>query len=523
MFPLLQETEYDWKYRANLDKGIGLAHPDRIVPYTRGKVLGGCSSTNYLIYARGVPQDYEEWGKIAPGWSWDTVLPYFKKLEGMMDTTIFEYPENAYLHSPDGPVKISRPVTYSSTAFIDDIRLNSYEEMGIKRIIELNGPEIFGATRPHVNIFNGRRSNTAEAYLRPAKDRSNLKVAKYATVTRVLIDPQTLIAYGVEILKADKTLIKVYAKKEIILSAGVINSPKILLQSGIGPEEELRKHGIDYLLDLPVGKNFHDHQILLLPVKGKFGLNTAPENILAASRLDTVPIPLQSGLFRLNNSLFSYPSKLQPHFQFFNTYIGAAASPMIFVGCKTIVNFDNSFCSSLGKANALNEMDLILLVLLHPLSRGEVTLNSINYFDDPIINLGYYRNEYDLVVATEGLKYMSKLAKTSYFRKVDAKVAKLLVKGCDNFKWGSDEYWRCYAKNGVTSILHGVGTCRMGANGVVNERLMVHNVGRLRVVDASIIPKIPSGNTNTPVMMIGEKAADMIKIDHGINVHLQCF
>lgn len=196
---------------------------------------------------------------------------------------------------------------------------------------------------------------------------------------------------------------------------------------------------------------------------------------------------------------------------------------MIFVGCKTIVNFDNSFCSSLGKANALNEMDLILLVLLHPLSRGEVTLNSINYFDDPIINLGYYRNEYDLVVATEGLKYMSKLAKTSYFRKVDAKVAKLLVKGCDNFKWGSDEYWRCYAKNGVTSILHGVGTCRMGANGVVNERLMVHNVGRLRVVDASIIPKIPSGNTNTPVMMIGEKAADMIKIDHGINVHLQCF
>lgn len=515
LFPTLANTEYDWNYRAQVDEGIGQAHPDGIIPYTRGKVLGGCSSTNYLIYARGVPKDYDLWNKVAPGWDWDSVLYYFKKLEGMTDTNLFQYPANAYLHSADGPVKVSRPVTLASTAALDDIRLDSYEEIGIKRVLELNGPEIEGAARPHLTIYNGRRSSTAEGYLRPAKDRPNLKVAKYSTVTRVLIDPQTLEAYGVEVATADNKLIKVYATKEVIISAGVINSPKILLHSGIGPEEELSKLGIKTIVDLPVGKNFHDHQTMQMVLTGKFGIGSAVQNILLAPQLDTVPIPLQSGYFRINNTFVQYPDRLQPQFQFFNTYIGAGAAPVLFFGCKSIANFDDSYCKSVGKANAFNEIDNIMVVLLHPLSRGQVSLRSNDPFDDPIIDLGYFRNEYDLVVAAEGVKYMANLVNTTYFRKVGGQIQRVSVTGCEGIKWGTDKYWRCYAKNVVTSLQHGVGTCRMGPDGVVNERLKVYGVDGLRVVDASIIPIIPSGNTNTPVMMIGEKAADMIKADHG--------
>nr|ATJ44532.1 alcohol oxidase 5 [Helicoverpa assulta] len=513
LFTTLQGTEYDWNYKARFDEGVGLAHPGGFLPYSRGKVLGGSSSTNYLIYSRGVPEDYEKWNRIAPGWGWDSVLHYFKKLEGMTDTTLFKNPRTAYLHSTDGPVKVSRPGTMASTAAIDDIRLDCYEEMGIQRVLEINGPEIVGAARPHFTLYNGRRSSTAEAYLRPAKDRPNLKVAKFSTVTKILIDPHTLQAFGVQVSMNNKKTINVFASKEVIVSAGTINSPKILLQSGIGPQEDLSKLGIKTVADLPVGKNFHDHQAIQLIYKGKQGIETAAQNIAAAPQLDTLPVPVQSGFFRINTTS-DYPSVSQPHFQFFNTYIGAAAWPLLMVVCKTVANFDEKLCNSQANANAFNEIDNVLLIMLHPLSRGQVRLASADPSDDPIIDLGYYRDPYDLDVAAEGVKYMNTLINTKYFRNVKGSVPRLSVPGCEDLDWGSHQYWRCYAKNTVASLLHAVGTCSMGPDGVVDERLRVHNIGGLRVVDASVIPFIPSGNTNAPVMMIGEKAADMIKADY---------
>uniref|UniRef100_A0A2H1V9N6 SFRICE_021466 n=1 Tax=Spodoptera frugiperda TaxID=7108 RepID=A0A2H1V9N6_SPOFR len=505
----LPGTKYDWNYTAVFDEGVGQAHPGGYMSYPRGKLLGGCSSINYLIYSRGVPEDYENWNRIAPGWDWETVLYYFKKLEDMKDPVIFEHPENARLHSTTGPVKVSRPKTPHSTALIDDIRIQSYEEMGIPRVLEINGPEIVGAARPHFNIYGGRRSSTAESYLKPAKDRPNLKVAKYSTVTKVLIDPGTLRAYGVQVHTSSKTYIHVYATEEVIVSAGTFNSPKILLHSGIGPQEELSKLQIKTLVDLPVGKNLHDHQVIQLNYKGKRGLETALQNILTASQIDTIPSPLQIGFFRVNGSEFEYPSKLQPHFQFFNSYYGAGASEDLVSGCS----LEKDFCLALGSANVNNELDTVLLALLHPLSRGEVKLRSTDPLDDPVIELGYFRNDYDLKVVTEGVKYMNTLINTTYFKEVKGSIPKLSVTACENIEWGSDEFWECYAKNTVLSVQHAVGTCGMGQDGVVDERLRVHGVARLRVVDASVIPLIPSGNTNAPTMMVGEKAADMIKED----------
>ena len=208
--------------------------------------------------------------------------------------------------------------------------------------------------------------------------------------------------------------INVYADKEVIVSAGTINSPKILMHSGIGPVEELSKFGIETLVDLPVGKNFHDHQTTQLIYKGESGILSAAQNILAAPQLDTLPVPVQSGYFRVSSN-FSDLSELQPHFQFFNTYIGAGGSAALVIACKYITNSDDNLCYSQGAANAFNAVDNVIVVLLHPLSRGQVSLRSADPLDDPIIDLGYFRDPNDLKVTVEGVKYMNSLIKYHAF------------------------------------------------------------------------------------------------------------
>lgn len=510
MFGTLAHTEYDWDYRAKLDNNTGSVHPDRVVFMTRGKMLGGSSSNNYEMYVRGAPIDYDEWAQVAPGWDWESVLPYFKKLEGMKDPTVLNNPKHAYLHSADGPVAVSRPETNSYFSEVNEIVLNSYEEMGVKRILELNGPELFGASLPHFTFADGRRSSTAEAYLRPAKDRYNLKITKHARVTKILIDDLTQRAYGLEVYVSGKKMY-VYADLEVIISAGAIDTPKLLMLSGIGPGDALRRLNINAIVDLPVGENLHDHHYTPIVFTGKRGLESIVQNLLAPTELNSYPVPAQSGFFAVSKSI---ENSQRPQFQIFNIRIGATASPIILFGLRTIANFDETFAYSISKANVDREVDVTSVLLLHPRSRGEVLLKSSDPFDDPIINLGYFRDEEDVETTIEGLKFMLRYSNTSYHRKVGGGVAKLDIASCKHIKWASDEYWRCYVRNAVGSMLHPVGTCAMGPHGVVDERLRVYGVSGLRVADASVMPTIPGGNTNAPVMMIGEKAADLIKLDH---------
>lgn len=492
------------------DKGVAQTHVNRSFFLTRGKMLGGSSSLNYHIYSRGVPEDYDEWATVAPGWDWPSVLPYFKKLENMTDLSVFEG-KNAPLHSTSGPVKVSRPQPNPFYRQINEILLNSFAEMGIPRLTENNGYETIGVALPHFTFYNGRRSSTAEAYLRPSKDKPNLYVAKYATVNRVLIDSYRNQARGVEVRLKSGRVIKVYADLEVILSAGSINTPKILMLSGIGPKEHLQKFNIDVIADLPVGKNLQDHGIVPVITTGEQGLQTAFQNFLVATELGAYPVPIQCGFFNLNNT----PGfTTRPLFQFFNMHVGATASFFGYVGCKGIANFDDKFCISLAEANAVRDIEVTALIYLHPLSRGEVTLRSVNPLDDPNIEMGSFRDQEDLRVLTKAYKYLLGLSNTTYFRKLKAEVAKLQVSACDKLEWGSDDYWECYVRNTLGTLLHPVGTCPMGIDGVVDERLRVHSVLGLRVADASIMPTIPSGNTNAPSIMIGEKAADIIKTDY---------
>lgn len=518
MFGTLVHSEYDTDYAADLDPGTGQIHANGKLRMGGGKMLGGSSSSNWEVYARGAPEDFEEWNKIAPGWDFETVLHYYKKLERMTDHSVLQDPYHAHYHSVTGPVAISRPKVNAYYEKVNEEVLNSWEEMGIKRLLETNGPEILGASRPHFTFANGRRSSTAEAYLRPTKDRPNFFVTKYARVIKILIDPSTLTAIGVKVLLETGEVISVYAKKEVIVSAGTINTPKLLMLSGIGPREVLEPFNIETITDLPVGKNLQDHLIIPLVIKGRKGLQTAVQNLLAPTELDAFPVPLQNGFIKLNGSASKYYGDNKPHVQLFNVRVGATAAPALLFGCRVMANFDEDYCYSMSEANVFHEVDLLNLVLLHPKSRGQVRLRSSNPSVDPLIEIGYFRNVKDVKIMVDAIKFMIRVKDTSYYRKMGAEVARLDVKGCEGLVYGTDEYWACYAVNTVSSLLHPVGTCAMGPEGVVDERLRVHNIKGLRVVDASVMPLSPSGNTNAPTMMIGEKAADMIKEDHNEHV-----
>jgi choline dehydrogenase len=507
LFTTLIGTEYDWNYDIHFDKDIGHIHKNKMAKMIRGKMLGGSSSINFELYARGEPADYDEWNEVAPGWDWQTVLPYFKKLENMTDPTVFNDPYHAKLHSTDGPIKISRPVHNLYFRTINQILLESFEEIGVKRILEMNGLHNLGVTIPHFTFADGRRSSTAEGYLRPVKHRHNLYVAKNARVTKVLIDPLSLNAYGVQILNQHGELVNIYAKKEVILSAGSIDTPKLLMLSGIGPRRELKRHNIKILRNLPVGKNLQDHPFIPLVFTGERGLGSSVQHFVSVTELNGAPLPMQNGFLNLNR----VDGRRQ--LQFVNVHVGAFASPVIQVACGSIT-YAKEFCSSIARVNLLNAMDVMGLALIRPESRGQVTLRSRNPLDNPVIEGGLLQREEDIEVLTEGVRFLERLVNTTYYRSVKGTLEKLNVPRCRKFVKYPRMYWRCYVKTTVGSLQHPVGTCAMGADGVVDERLRVHGVYGLRVVDASVMPLIPGGNTNTPSIMIGEKAADMIKQEY---------
>ncbi|KAI5639838.1 GMC oxidoreductase domain-containing protein [Phthorimaea operculella] len=509
LFYTLVGSEYDWKYPAYFEKGTGCAHTDCLGTVARGKVLGGSSAINYQIYSRGVPADYDEWETVAPGWSWKDVLPYFKKFEGMTDPEMFSQPEHAELHSADGPILISKPNTNNYFTNQEEQLLNSFEEIGVERILEMNGPNPYGATRLHYTFANGRRSSTAEAYLKTTIINDNLDVATNTRAAKVLIDEGTNEVNGVVVVTEEGETIKIYSENEVIVSAGAIQSPVLLMLSGIGPKEELNKLNIPVVVDLPVGKNMYDHIGAPVILTGQKGTNSRLQDYLAVQELGRRPFAAIGGYFNIVNA-----SLTKPQIQFFVVHADAN-SANVFSTCKSL-KYEDKLCLSVQDVNQHNEIDIIVPILLHPSDGGEVKLSSDDPFDNPIINLGFFTDENDVNLLVEAIKIIAKLENTTHFLSVDGRVAKLRMTACDDLEFGTDEYWSCYVRNGAMPFMHATGTCAMGPDGVVDERLKVHGVRGLRVVDASVMPFVPSGNTNAPAMMVGEKAADLIKEDYNV-------
>lgn len=476
----------DWCYEIEPDPGLN----GRSIGYARGKVLGGCSSINAMIYMRGQRSDYDHWAQLGNrGWSWDEVLPVFKRSE--------DYQHGAdEFHGEGGELRVEeRRVDWE----ILDAWRDAAAECGIPKIEEFNRGDNFGNAYFQMNQKQGVRWSGTKAYLRPVMQRPNLTVMTEAHVQRLefaAADDQYR-ATGVTI-RHRKSIETFTARKEVILSAGSIGSPQILQLSGIGPGELLQEKEIEVIHDLTgVGENLHDH----LQVRTVYAVsNTVTLNERVGTLFGKAAMGLEY-LFFKTGPLTMPPSQLGA----FAKSDPSQASANIEWHVQPL-SLDK-FGEPLHPYNAITPS----VCNLRPTSRGHVRIKTTNPDHHPAITLNYLSTEEDRQVAVDGLKFTRRIMAAealARFEPNELKPGKSVV---------TDEDLAQAAGDLGTTIFHPVGTCKMGSDpmAVVDDRLSVHGVKGLRVIDASIMPRITSGNTNAPTVMIAEKGAEFILEDAG--------
>lgn len=480
MTRLFSNKKVNWRYQGAKEPGFN----NRTLYCPRGKTLGGSSSINGLVYMRGNSHDYDAWRDEGnPGWGWSDVLPYFKKSERQLRGGD-EY------HGATGELAISDVVNphVASLTFID-----SAKAIGIPFNKDFNGAQQYGVGYPQMTMENGVRQSASTAFLKPIRSRTNLEVQVNAHAERILFEGKR--AVGVHFaIKGSKQKRDVYAK-EIILSGGTIASPQLLMLSGVGPEEHLKSHGINVVHDLPgVGENLHDHAYVhfLNQVTPKFSIN----HEIQGWRL--IPHVLQyvgsrkglltSAAAQVCCFVKSDPSMISPDLQIqFRPFSIVVTEDGKIVPEKIPVV--TASCSQ-----------------IRPKSRGHIRLNSANPYDDPDILMNYLTHEDDCKALIAGIRWMRKIYAAEPLSK---HVVKEAMPGS---QVQTDEQLLDYLRKFGQSMYHPVGSCRMGNDqtAVVDARLRVRGVEGLRVIDASIMPSICSGNTNAPAIMIAEKGADMV-------------
>ena len=454
-WPNLYGTEVDWAYFTEPEPHLN----GRKLYCPRGKVLGGTSSINAMVYMRGNPQDYDRWQALGnPGWSYENVLPYFKKSENQQHGT------NEF-HGVDGPLSVTDPLAPS---VVCDRLIKAAVAMGYTHNPDFNGASHLGVGLPQVNMKDGKRHSSAAAFLVPILHRANLTVTTHAIATRLLFEGTRTI--GVEYLH-EGTLHQVQVNQEVILSAGAFDSPKLLMLSGIGNAEELRSLNIPVIADLPgVGQNLQDHPLVHVAYQSTQDIEIAPTCNIAEATL----------FLNTENPANPVPN-LQFHF-----------GPVIYVQPEFARSGPGfTFAPS----------------LLHPDSCGRVSLRSTSPLDSPVLRMNFLESEKDIQTLIAGIKIARQLAHSSAF---DEFRGEEITPGAAAM---SDDAIRAYILQSCDVDHHYVGTCKMGTDplAVVDPALRVHGVESLRVVDASIMPDHISGNPNASILMIGEKAADLIK------------
>ncbi len=473
---LMKTGWVDWGYETEPQANLN----GRRLFWPRGKVLGGSSAINAMVYIRGVPSDYRTWAQLGNrGWSWDEVLPYFKKAE-----TYLPGP-NAH-HGGDGPLRVSRPGVEGA---LNKAWIEAGLQAGYPYTDDFNGVSQEGFGPIDCTYANGRRSSAAASYLRPALSRRNLTVLTRAQATKILITNGR--ATGVEYAQRPARKI-LRAEREIILCGGTINSPQLLLLSGIGPADEIAVQGIKAIHDLPgVGKNLQDH-------------------LHGAIKHDcTQPVSLYT---------VAKPSALARHIVY---YLMTGRGPAAVSGLETLAflksrpgldapDLEYHFAPALygdhGRELIYRHGYMGYYNLQRPVSRGTITLKSADPLVHPAIQPNYLESEEDFRVLRDGFKMLRDLFAQAAFDpyRGDEFVPGPLVR--------TDAQIDAYHRATAETIYHPAGTCKMGhdAMAVVDDRLRVRGLDGLRVVDASIMPRLVSGNTNAPTIMIAEKAAEFI-------------
>jgi len=477
---LFKEKTVNWMYQTEPEPGLD----GRTVFQPRGKVLGGSSSINGLLYVRGQHEDYDRWRQRGnAGWGYDDVLPYFRKAENQQRGA------DKY-HGAGGPLPVSdwRHADPLSEAFVV-----AAAQTGIPTNPDFNGASQEGAGFFQTTTQRGRRASTAYSYLRPAKNRSNLDVETSALAQRILFDGRR--ARAVE-YRQGGALRTARARKEILVSSGAYNSPQLLQLSGVGPAELLKQHGIDIVLDAPgVGNDLQDHlQVRLVtrcsqPVTLNDVLNHPVRRVMAGARYAAFrngPLTIAagtSGAFFKTNPRLATPD-IQIHFLPFST-------DRMGEKLHSFSAFSASVCQ------------------LRPESRGSLRIKSADPAVPPEIRINYLATETDRTAFIEGFKILRQILAAPALKPYA--VDEILP----GSKVTSDEDILAFCRQTGSTVYHPTSTCRMGNDplAVVDQRLRVRGIEGLRVVDASVMPDLMSGNTNAPTIMIAEKASDMILED----------
>lgn len=484
----LNRTSIDWAYWTEPQEYID----NRRMYLPRGKTLGGCSSTNAMAYIRGHRADYDAWAAQGnDGWRYDDVLPYFVRSEHNEQLAQLD----ARYHGGDGPLNVTYATRFKTP--LADAFVTSCKQVGIRENHDFNGAEQEGAGLFQFTIKNGRRHSTAAAFLKPVLNRPNLTIRTQAHTRRIVLRDGR--AAGVEVTTARNGSETIMANREVILAAGAFNSPQILMLSGVGPADELRRYGIDVWLDARgVGQNLHDHLFAGVSALANQLVGTnhwlKPMNQVRGlwQFLTTKKGPLTISPLEANAFVRTSPNEAHPDLQlhFAPIHIGDEYKPD-FYDVTTFPTNEDGWS--------------ILPTLLHPTSRGYVGLRSKNPMDAPVIQPNFLSTEKDRQLLLNGTKLALEINRADGFAPWRSRA--LVPK--DN---ASDDEIMTHVRRIVETVYHPVGTCRMGIDdgAVVDSQLRVRGVDGLRVVDASIMPTIVSGNTNAPVIMIAEKAADLI-------------
>ncbi|XP_072045318.1 alcohol dehydrogenase [acceptor]-like [Amphiura filiformis] len=513
MVGTLQQTDIDWSFKTVPQKHAAQAYTDEKIIWPRGKVLGGSSCLNYMAYVRGHSADYDSWEKLGcDGWGWKDVLPYFIKSE---NNTCQQYTDPKF-HGVGGPLTVSDHPSYRTLLTKEFVKAGV--ELGYSEI-DINDGNCIGFGVCPATISDGARNSTARAFLHPVMDRNNLTVTTNAFVTKILIEDNK--AVGVEYMRGDKTE-SVRVSKEVALCGGTINSPQILMLSGIGPRSHLESLGIECIADLPVGKNLQDHLLCLWKgsINEESGVVSLNELIDPKHQeqynSDKTGLWTSSGIESYGFIKSGLATEVEwPELQViaFPMYYIAVDEPKLF-GIKS-KDLYPCFGYDENQADVMSHKGFVFATyLLHPKSVGEITLASKDPKEPPIIDPHYLEDPHDVKVMAEGLRYGKRFTETSVMRRYDAKLLDLNMPGTTGGAF-SDENLEKYIRNIASTVYHPTGTCKMGGivdeTAVVDSKLRVRGIKGLRVIDASIMPHSLSGNTNAPCIMIGERGADFIK------------
>lgn len=478
----------DWCFETEPEAGLN----GRQIGYARGKVLGGSSSINAMIYMRGQKSDYDQWARLGNrGWSWSDVLPVFRRSE--------DYQHGADdFHGSGGELRVEeRRVNWE----ILDVWRDAAEQCGIPKIDEFNRGDNFGNAYFQMNQRSGKRWSATRAFLDPVRARPNLTIMTEATVENLILEPQNdqLAATGVQLIHKGQRK-NIHADCEVILAAGAIASPQLLQLSGIGDPEHLHNHDIKVKHILQgVGQNLQDHLQIrtIYQVDNTVTLNQRARTPWGMAMMGLEYFVKKTGPLTMPPSQLGAFAKSDP------------SQPTANIEWHVQPLSLDKFGSPLHRYNAITPS----VCNLRPSSRGTVTLKSANPHDAPAIAPNYLSTQEDLDVAVAGLKFTREIMAApalAPFNPTELKPGPAIT---------SEEALQHAAGDLGTTIFHPVGTCKMGPEhdntAVVDDELRVHGINRLRVIDASIMPTITSGNTNAPTVMIAERGAEFIRRDHG--------